>query len=174
MIGPKSKKYKSVELPSFVNDLGSLIAFIQDKKAISDHYEKLNNLIKEVNFGIEKLGKVEDIDRIYSEAELREQTAKEALEDAKEKADQVILDATLEATMLVSEAKEESDSLLGTAKARELETLAAHNAVTQRENAVKAQESRLKALEQDLQAREHELAERAAEVERKRSILSQL
>lgn len=174
MIGPKASKFHKVDPPAGVNDLFSLIAFLQDPKAVKDQLKKIQEYTDKANDSVERLYKTEEIDRLLLDAETKHNEAVEKSIAAKNEAASIIEDAknkavSIEETTRASigymqreaeKLKQDADSLLFEArKEAETATQALREAHT---------------LKQSLATLRNDLETRETEIRRKEALLSQL
>ena len=110
-------KYEPLSSMSGAEALVSLLAFLQDKKAVEQRLRELHVLHAEINTAIAKLGKAEEIDGLHATAlEHRQQAAAEQRR-AREKAADTIREAVNARDAAVQEA---ATARRGIAVAREV------------------------------------------------------
>lgn len=73
-----------------VEDLYSLLAFLVDPEAVEKRLHEMERVKDEINKLVEKVGKAQDIDRLYIQAQTERETAARELEQAREKARQAM------------------------------------------------------------------------------------
>ena len=153
MMGPKSAVFKTVDLPSGLSDLGAIITFLQDKNAITATYQKLTDLLKEVNTAIEKVGKAEVIDRAYDEIQLKHETADKLLSEAQQKAKDIFETAQVSANTLLEKANNSAQEIIHKIQER-------NDLINQKEKELSIREQNLQTQLREIQNRNRELIEK--------------
>lgn len=174
MMGPKSAVFKTVDLPSGLSDLGAIITFLQDKNAIMATYQKLTDLLKEVNTAIEKVGKAEVIDRAYDEIQLKHEAADKLLAEAQQKAKDIFETAQVSANTLLEKTNNSAQEIIHKIQER-------NDLINQKEKELSIREQNISTRIREADNRYHELMkkekdlnEREKEIKRIESVLQQI
>lgn len=175
MIGlNKHTNFRTVVLPTPINDITGLLAFLDNKNAYMKYINELKKFTDEANQAIETVGKAREIDGLLSEAkQLRDAAKAEHAEErtkvedivgaAETKAQSIVADAEAIATKMTSEA----ENLM--AEAKEKASVLADDRVT-----VSAQMKSAKKLEAELDKRQKQIDKVEAEIADKKRLLAQL
>ncbi|MCK5505544.1 MAG: hypothetical protein KAJ10_10300 [Thermodesulfovibrionia bacterium] len=173
-MNPGAKHFRQVDAPPGVKDLFSLLAFMDDRKAVEKHVKQLEALRDEVNASIAVVGKVKDIDKLKETATIDRDKAAEAAANANEKAEAIVTEATKEAETAIQVAKEATERLaedragfksLHKEMSDRLRMLEAD--LNKRETAIKGRETKASNLEARLKVEK-------AEVDEKKELLAKI
>jgi len=174
MMGPTKTNFKTVQAPSGVSDLHSLMLFMDNKEKYTQYLSELTNLIKDANEAIETVGKAKDIDNLLADARVKSDKMDSIESSAQEKATLIVGEAEVKARNMLNDASERSDELL-------TESQTYLNSAKNKDSELKSKETYLNTQEKDLVSRETSLdkrledcIKREAEIKRKQAVLSQL
>lgn len=174
MMGPKSSVFKTVDFPPGLTELGGVIAFLNDKDAITKTFKKLTDLLTEINTAIEKVGKAETIDHAYNEIQQKYQDADRLLDQAQTKADELTHAATTEANEILESAHATANKLLADAQSKSEQLNEKLTELRAKETALENRWREAQGQANDLTQREAALLAREKEFENIQSILKQL
>jgi len=179
------KKFNAIIPPKGMQDLASLIAFLSDQKKLEKQFNKLADLIVEVNEAIEIHGKANKIPALLENAEKVNEQAKQDLIDQETKASEALSHAQTRAAEIMTKAKEEAEDHTTQAKQaadklnkksleREKRCKKAEESLAEKQAEFAAKTAGIDKREAKVMKLEMTLAKKESEIKRKQEILSQL
>lgn len=173
-MNPTASNIEKIEFPKEIRDVSTLLELIQNKdkvaaflKAIDEHASKANALI-------EKVGKAQEIGKLWEAARAKEQKATELLSDAENRASNILRDSEEKSALLMANAESNADKLLSEAEAARAAAIQdatqAKEDKTSSEKASKELEAQIKVME----SKQARLDKGLAEIERKKALLAQI
>jgi len=175
MMGSASKvRFKSVDYPPGVTDLFSLIRFLDDRKEYQRYAEEITGLIAEANTAIEKVGKANEIDKLYSAAKADRDRVAGLNEKAVKEAQKILDEAKSESLNLIARAKEDLEKAEAERSKYEMLTKAKSAELSEREALLEKAEKEAKERSAALDAREAEVTAALDAIEEKKRILASL
>lgn len=171
---PTASHIEKVEFPKEVHDLATLLEVIQNKDKVTAFLKAIDEHAAKANLLIEKVGKAEQIGKLFESAKAKEEKATEILNEVNQKAAEILAAAENKALLLTSNAESNADKLLSEAEAARAQAI---------QDATAAKESKMfaeKALEsatakfQEVESKQSRLDKELAEIDRKKTLLAQL
>lgn len=168
MIGPKTNKFAKVNPPPGVADLFTLIAFLNDRTAVTEHLKEIQDYTDKANAAVERVAKADELEYLLAEAERTSNIIEKKADEIAEDGRKTLAEAESKATKIISEAEAHAEKIKSDAKAQYDDIIKSQTEVS---NALIQEAARAK---KDADAFKMEFEQKLKEVNETKASLSQL